>query len=103
MSDKHHTPWDLHARLKAFAAELTCAAYGVALRHTAAGSWVDLELALWKVLTQAGEKWARQSPPRSEMGFVCDWTTGQPGAAEDDMAMCQTLVHPLCTGGLSDD
>jgi hypothetical protein len=38
-------------------AELTEAAYPVALRHRGQGSWVDLELDLWKALGQAVRDW----------------------------------------------
>jgi len=34
------------------AAELTTAVYPVALRHGIGGSWVDLELDLWKALSE---------------------------------------------------
>ena len=43
------------------AAELTEAAYPVALRHGSKGSWVDLELALWKALGQAVRDWQGQN------------------------------------------
>jgi len=47
--------------LETLAAELTDAAYPIALRHGIAGSWVDLELNLWKVLTATVCKWGRES------------------------------------------
>ena len=48
-------------RLDSLVAELTEAAYPVALRHGGRGSWVDLELDLWKALGQAMQKWKRES------------------------------------------
>ena len=42
--------------LAILAAELTDAAYAVALRHGVSGSWIDLQLALWGVLAQAVEQ-----------------------------------------------
>jgi hypothetical protein len=39
-----------------FAAKLTDAAYAVALRHGVSGSWIDLQLDLWRVLTEAVAK-----------------------------------------------
>jgi hypothetical protein len=39
-----------------FTAKLTEAAYTVALRHRVSGSWIDLQLDLWRVLTEAVEK-----------------------------------------------
>jgi hypothetical protein len=46
--------------LESFVAELTEAAYPVALRHgVRRGSWVDLELELWRALEQAVNEWKR--------------------------------------------
>jgi hypothetical protein len=48
--------------LEAFAAELTHAAYPVALRQGGSeGSWVDLELNLWRVLAETVKKWDWES------------------------------------------
>jgi hypothetical protein len=38
-------------------AELTMAAYGVALRYAAEVTWVDFELDLWHALTGAAQQW----------------------------------------------
>jgi hypothetical protein len=54
--------WD--TLIEALVAELTEAAYPVALRHGVQGSWVDLELDLWKALGQAVKNWRRQAPRR---------------------------------------
>jgi hypothetical protein len=43
-------------------AELSAAAYGVALRHGAGNLWLDLELDLWRALTDAARKWNREAP-----------------------------------------
>jgi hypothetical protein len=43
--------------LEALAAELTQAAYAVALRHKATGSWIDLELNLWRALEETVQEW----------------------------------------------
>ena len=53
------------AVLDDFAAELTRAAYHVALRHGAADMWLDLELDLWRALTDAVKQWGRK-PPRAK-------------------------------------
>lgn len=53
---KHDEP----PNLEFLVAELTEAAYPVALRHRGRGSWVDLELDLWKALEQTVCKWQRQ-------------------------------------------
>jgi hypothetical protein len=80
MSDNYGASCNQDIRLENFAAELTRAAYGVALRHGTAGTWVDLELDLWKALTDTVKKWGRGSPPPSEVAFACDWAEGQPEA-----------------------
>jgi hypothetical protein len=41
----------------ALAAELTAAAYPVALRHAVGEKWLDLELELWRALTETVKKW----------------------------------------------
>jgi hypothetical protein len=43
--------------LEALAADLTAAAYPVALRHGVGGKWLDLQLELWRVLTETVHKW----------------------------------------------
>jgi hypothetical protein len=50
------TPGGPDACAEAFTAELTNVAYGVALRHAAGGTWVDLELELWRVLGDVVKK-----------------------------------------------
>jgi hypothetical protein len=55
---KHEEP----PNLESLVAELTDAAYPVALRHRGRGSWIDLELDLWKALEQALNNWQRQGP-----------------------------------------
>jgi hypothetical protein len=53
------------ALLENFAAELTDVAYPIALRHGGAGSWVDLELDLWRVLGETVKKWGQDASPPS--------------------------------------
>jgi hypothetical protein len=43
-------------------AQLTEAAYLVALRHAREGSWIDLKLDLWEVLTDTVHKVRRERP-----------------------------------------
>ena len=61
--------------MQALAAELACAAYGVALRHGARGAWVDLELDLWRALTEIVRRWDRRRrggrPPEDEPARLC--------------------------------
>ncbi len=45
------------ALLETLAAELTLAAYRVALRTRTAGTWLDLELDLWRTLADAARTW----------------------------------------------
>ena len=54
-----------HSSLASFTAKLTDAAYAVALRHGVSGSWIDLQLDLWRVLTEAIERGG--SPPASRL------------------------------------
>ena len=49
----------LNTTLEDFVAELTAAAYVVALRHGAGNPWLDLQLELWRALTDAASKWNR--------------------------------------------
>jgi len=56
------TKYDDPLNLESLIAELTDAAYPVALRHRGRGTWIDLELDLWKALEQALSKWQRQGP-----------------------------------------
>jgi hypothetical protein len=57
-------------QLTSFAADLTDATYSVALRHGITGSWIDLQLDVWRVLartiTEAGEM---SFPPGSTAEF----------------------------------
>ncbi len=62
MSYNHGATNKQDSRLENFAAELTLAAYGVALRHGTAGTWVDLELDLWMALTDTVKKWGGDVP-----------------------------------------
>jgi hypothetical protein len=81
MNDHREVVADADHELDALAAELTAAAYPVALLHGAGHRWLDLELELWRVLTEMVKKWGRGSLPCSEVTFVCDWAGGQPEAA----------------------
>jgi hypothetical protein len=55
--------------LDAFAAELTSAAYPIALRYGTGDSWIELELALWQALSETVRKWGRDLP-RPDMTIV---------------------------------
>jgi hypothetical protein len=47
-------------RLDDFVDELTEAAYPIALRYGGEERWLDLELDLWRVITQTVQKWQQR-------------------------------------------
>ena len=59
---------DCDALLDEFAAELTIAAYQVAFRHSAAGTWLDLELELWRAMADTVKQWDRCAPGPVPLG-----------------------------------
>ena len=61
----NESPVSRDALLESFAAELTLAAYRVALRTRMQGTWLDLELDLWRVLADTVKTYAEgtASPP----------------------------------------
>jgi hypothetical protein len=63
MNDNTRNIGDRDAVLDDFVAELTRAAYHVALRHGAAGMWLDLELDLWRALAATVKDWGWKLPP----------------------------------------
>jgi hypothetical protein len=58
MNDNERAARERDRALDRLAADLTDTAYTVALRHAAAGSWIDLELGLWKALAGTVREWA---------------------------------------------
>ena len=62
MNDAARATTDRGVLREAFVAELTSAAYHVALRH-GAGTWLDLQLRLWHTLAETVEQWAPTSSP----------------------------------------
>ena len=57
MKDHRVIAADTEHSLAALAAELTAAAYPVALRHAVGDRWLDLQLELWRALTETVKKW----------------------------------------------
>jgi hypothetical protein len=57
MNDQRAVVGDADQPLAALAAELTAAAYPVALRHAVGDKWLDLQLELWRVLSETVKKW----------------------------------------------
>jgi hypothetical protein len=72
MSDNHSASWNRDTLRENFAAELTSAAYAVALRHGVEDKWLDLELELWEALQETVRKWEQGPPHFSDVPFVCD-------------------------------
>jgi hypothetical protein len=72
---------DREAFLDRFAAELTVAAYLIALKYRIAGSSLDLELEIWKTLTDVVRKRGRElcgesgtnRVPGTQPGRQVDW------------------------------
>ena len=62
MNEDFKTPVDQDDPLEAFAAELTLAAYRAALRTRTGGTWLDLELDLWRALADTVKTWGRELP-----------------------------------------
>jgi hypothetical protein len=62
MNDIHDPARDRDTRLENLAAELTSAAYPLALRRGLKDSWIKMELGLWRALAETVKKWARQRP-----------------------------------------
>jgi hypothetical protein len=62
MNEDGKAPFDRDALLESFAAELTAAAYRVALRTRARGTWLDLELGLWTALSDTVKTWGSELP-----------------------------------------
>jgi hypothetical protein len=69
MNDMYWTGGDRHA-LETLVAELTDAAYAVALRHKKPGSWIDLELDLWRALGETVQKRVTQSDAPREPLYI---------------------------------
>jgi uncharacterized protein (TIGR00369 family) len=114
-------PVNRNVFLETFAAELTLAAYRVALRTRTRGTWVDLELGLWTTLTHTVKTWAQdnclvngppmttpsehgQQPVRGELppppiarllGFVVK--SVEPGRAVFEMEVDERYHNPLGT------
>ena len=76
MSDNHCASCNRDTLLENFAAELTRAAYSVALRHGTRCSWIKVELGLWKALAETVKKWAQEGPPVGSSDEFKVWREG---------------------------
>lgn len=61
MNDNIRATADRDTVLENFAAELTRAAYHVFLLHQSAGTWLDVQLELWRALADTVKEW--DGPP----------------------------------------
>src|SRR6516225_7292920 len=59
--------------LTSFAADLTDAAYTVVLRHGIGGSWIDLQLDVWRVLAVSIADTQRRTPRLASAAEFLDW------------------------------
>ena len=62
MNGDFKTPVNRDALLETFATELALTAYRVALRTKTQGTWLDLELDLWRALADTVKTWGRELP-----------------------------------------
>ena len=76
MSDNHGTSSDRDDLLDNFVAELTSAAYSIALRHGLRSPWFEVELGLWSALAATVKKWADERPPAGSPEEVKVWQEG---------------------------
>jgi hypothetical protein len=73
MSDNLGAVRNRDTLLEDFAAELTSAAYPLALRQGIRGSWIEVELGLWKALAETFRKRAGDWPPTGSPGEFKTW------------------------------
>jgi hypothetical protein len=76
MTDNHRTAPDRDIRLENFAAELTRAVYPLVLVRGLKGSWIEVELGLWRVLAGTVKKWAGQQPSAAPSEELDAWREG---------------------------
>jgi len=108
-------------RLEDFAAELTTAVYPLVLRCRPSGSWLEVELDLWNVLTKTVKTWFRRRPAAVSAreldawseGFLADVTesafyiaakNGIEGSLHDlKLALCRAVLVKVSTGNPAGD
>lgn len=76
MSDNHGAAGNWDSPRENFVAELTSAAYGIALRQGIKGSWLDLQLGLWRVVAEMVQKGDRELPPAESAQEFKVWPEG---------------------------
>ena len=76
-SERAALEWD--QALERLTAEATMAAYSIALRHGAEGSWLDLQLGLWRAMARTVREWGRlPSGPPAEGSIPGDRGSDRP-------------------------
>jgi hypothetical protein len=75
-NDTHETTRDPDTRLEDLAADLTSAVYPLLLRRGLKGSWVKVQLALWRALSTAVKEWARRWRPAASSRQSEAWREG---------------------------
>jgi hypothetical protein len=76
MSDNHGAARNRDTHLENIAAELTSAVYPLALRHGMNGSWIKVELGLWRALAETVKKWAGKWPQARPADQLKAWQDG---------------------------
>jgi hypothetical protein len=76
MSDNHGAASNRDSLLENLVAELTSAAYCMALRQGIKGSWLDLQLGLWRGLSEMVHKGDRELPPARSAPDFKVWREG---------------------------
>src|SRR5258708_15221682 len=76
MNDNNGVACTRDTLLENFAAELTSAAYPLTLRHGMRGSWIKVELGLWRALAETVKKWARVRRPAGPPDEFKAWRGG---------------------------
>jgi hypothetical protein len=77
MNDNHGAYCNRDTLLENFAAELTSAAYPLTLRHgIKRGSWIKVELGLWRALAETVKKWSRERPSAAPSDGFKAWREG---------------------------
>jgi hypothetical protein len=76
MSDNKRTACERDTQVDNFAAELTSAVYPLALRRGLKGSWLKVELGLWRALTEAVKRWVGEWPPAASSDGFAAWRQG---------------------------
>jgi hypothetical protein len=86
MNDKERAAREWDRALECLAAHVASTAYAIALRHRAGGSWVDLELGLWRALARTVRAWGRRHPGPPTEGLL-------PGGSGNDRPQADTVLY----------